>query len=119
MLTSMCSRNRPVSTRSPDSPEKGHCVLVQPLRLLRRRGAGEVGAAALAGVCVQRKLAYNEKLRPDIQGGAIKTVLVVGEEPEVQDLLCQVAGVLVPIICFDPQQDYQASTDPPRFHTRR
>ena len=115
----MCSRNRPVSTRSPDSLKRATVSSYSLSACSGGEAAGEVGAAALAGVCVQRKLAYNEKLGPDIQGGAIKTVLVVGEEPEVQDLLCQVAGVLVPIICFDPQQDYQASIDPPRFHTRR
>ena len=85
------------------SLEQSDGVLVEALGLFRRGGLGEVRAPAPASAGIQGKLAYNKKLRPYIQGGAVKSVLFVGEDSQVNRLVNQVLGIGLRILCGDPK----------------
>ena len=89
------------------SLEQSDGVLVEALGLFRRGGLGEVRAPAPASAGIQSKLANNKKLRPYIQGGAVKSVLFVGEDSQVNCLVNQVLGIRLRILCGDPQEHYQ------------
>ena len=91
--------------------EQVNGVFVKALGLLRRGGFGKVGAAALAGVAVEGELADYQQLRPDVPGGAVKAILLVGENPQVERLVHQIPGVLCRILGGYSQKHHQPRPD--------
>ena len=85
-------------------PEHLHDTVERGLCLFRWSSLCEAGSAPLAGIAVQRKLADNQKLGPNIKGRAIESLLVVGEYTQVDCLADYVAGVFVAIVSGDAKQ---------------
>ncbi len=73
--------------------------------------ADERRTPALARVGVQRELADHQCLALDLQDGPVHLTLVVGEDPEVRELLGDIRGLPVVVVLVDREQDEQPSSD--------
>ena len=84
-------------------------ALVEALGRLARRGGDERRAVALARVAVERELADAEHLAVPERG--VHPPLVVGEDPQRQDLRREPVGVGIGVVVRDAEQHEQARAD--------
>jgi hypothetical protein len=96
--------------RNPQRGQRGGELLDLPVRHLRRRGLDPRWTPASAGVAVQRELRHDDRLALDVGDRPVHLAVLVLEDPEMLDLLCQLPGLVLAVVDADRDQDQEAAS---------
>lgn len=97
----------------PEGADSVDELIVQGFSLFRPGRFDITGTAAVAGIAVQGELRNDQHLPAFIEEGVIEFPLVIFKDPQVDDLIGQVADVIVCILDGHAQEDRQAAAGLP------
>ena len=89
----MWARKRPVATRTPSRSTAATKYVVQVFGLRGRCGLHETRSTSFATVTPQRELTDHQHVAADFSQRAIHLALIVFEDPQPDQFLCQEIGI--------------------------
>src|SRR5438046_1514482 len=75
----------------------------------RGHGSGEVGAASLPAVSIERELAYDERGAFDVKERKIELARLIGEDAQLYALLCELNRVRLGVLRAHAQEYHEAA----------
>jgi hypothetical protein len=84
---------------------------IQPFSVFRRRRFDKARTAPFTAVAEQGELADDEHRPADVRQRAVHFPFVIGKNPQFDDLVGQIAGIVAVVIQTHAQQYHQSTVD--------